>query len=149
MDKSEYLEILQQTKKHQSAQLFKIQSVIGKILPRNSLDFLKIEDGDMGKLLYENKEQTLRVLGSIFYEELESIHRTWCDEFMKIYYIYFNSEKQGLIASIFNKKEVVAFDIDKALAYYDDLEQTTQEMAQSIDKIYKRLNALPNSKFEN
>lgn len=148
MKKNDYIDALKKVKRNQHSKLSAIQQVIEKALPPNSLHSLQKEDGSLGGMLYASKEQTQTILGGIFYDELESLHTRWCEEYTKIYLFLNGQQKQGLISSVFHKKQITDFDRDKVLAYNDDLANTTEDISKIIDKALMRITALLDSKFE-
>ena len=98
-----------------------------------------------GEWFYQN-EILQKNLGSILYDKLYNLHSSWHIQYKKIYDIYFGDNK-SLFKKFFNKKPS-SMDIDKALAYFDDLKSINSELLHTLEVSQRRLSALSETKFE-
>lgn len=96
-----------------------------------------------GKWLYDGDLQKI-ILGPQIYERLENTHALWHQTYAKIYNLLF-PEKKG-IGKFFGGKPK-SQDLDKAKAYYDDLQQLTDKLMRELEVAQKRVQALSESKF--
>lgn len=96
-----------------------------------------------GKWFYGSDLAKL-ILGPQIYDRLEETHAQWHQIYAKIYTLLF--PKKGVIGKLFQSKPK-AQDIDRAKAYYDDLQQLTDKLVRELEVAQKRAQALSESKF--
>jgi len=96
-----------------------------------------------GKWFYSSDLAKI-ILGPQIYEKLEQTHAQWHQIYAKVYNLLF--PKKGLLGKIFQGKPKPQ-DIDKAKAYYDDLQQLTNELVHKLEVAQKRAQALSETKF--
>jgi len=95
-------------------------------------------------------EQNLNLyLGLQLYEKIDALHTSWHHQYTKIYHIYFQDEKKskGIFGKFF-KQKIPQLEIDKAKAYFDDLQSITEELLKQLQVARRRINALSDAKFK-
>lgn len=85
------------------------------------------------------------ILGPQIYDRLEKTHAQWHQTYAKIYNLLF--PKKGGLGKFFQSSKPKEQDIDKAKAYYDDLQQLTNKLIHELEVAQKRAQALSESKF--
>lgn len=101
-----------------------------------------------GKWLYSPEYKVKDILGLIFYEKMDMLHKKWHKEYIKIYRIFEKKEKKTFFSKIIGSNKIKKMDIDKAKAYYADLSITSDNLIIEIDKSHRRFLALSDSSFE-
>ena len=99
-----------------------------------------------GKWFY-SEGQILNSLSSIPSKEIDSIeelHSKLHDEYLKIFNIYFNKVKAGLLCKIFGLKRRNVTDEEHRLArdFYDSLEIISKDLLKEINILEKKLIAV-------
>jgi mevalonate kinase len=82
-------------------------------------------------------------------EEIESIHFKLHDVYLKIYKIYYDTEKKGFFEKMFGKKKKVSEE-DKLLAkkYYDEMDLISQNLVKALNTMERRINVVNDAEIE-
>ncbi len=81
--------------------------------------------------------------------KIESLHFNLHDVYMNIFNIYFNKPKSGFFAKLFgSKKSLNDYEIDKAKQYYANLELISKELLEEINRLERRLIAVPDERIQ-
>ncbi|MEA1918741.1 MAG: hypothetical protein U9N52_02785 [Campylobacterota bacterium] len=75
--------------------------------------------------------------------EITLLHEQWHEEYAKIYAIHYpEGKKKGLLGKLFKKKkELTPMELEKAKAYYNDLQNTSALLIKKLDSLIRRVNA--------
>jgi len=80
--------------------------------------------------------------------KIERLHFDLHDVYMNIFKIYFNKPKDGFFAKLFGKKNTVSeHESNKAFEYYTRLESISTELLDEINRLERRLIAVPEDKI--
>jgi hypothetical protein len=80
---------------------------------------------------------------------IEKLHFELHDIYFHIFHIYFNKPKKGLLAKLFGqKKDVTAAELNMAKDYYAKLELVSEKLLDEINRLERRLIAVPDDKTE-
>lgn len=83
--------------------------------------------------------------------KIESLHFQLHDTYLKIFSVYFGKAKGGFFAKILGikKKSVNEHEKKAAATYYNDLEMISKELVNEINRLERRLLAVPEDKIKN
>ena len=140
--KSEFIDSLLEVKKYHQRQTRKIKLLMIDVQVEGIAPINK-KESFVGQWFYE-QPLSREYLGSQLYEQLEMLHTQWHMHYAKIYQIFF--KKSGFFKKLSQQKPS-EFELDKAKAYYGDLEIVSEEFLSTISTCEKRLHALSESKF--
>ncbi len=143
MTKQECIHFLKQTQRSYNTHMSSIKYSEKQNFSGYKPLILNKEKSLAGKLLYENIKATKNIIGTIFYDELESLHSEWCEEYNKISNVYLKNTKKSFLFG----KRIDPMSKDKIKAYLDDLIHTTEQIMVILNKILTRVHALSDSKF--
>jgi hypothetical protein len=93
MNKDETLEAIQKARLSHETQMAKIKSVINGDEVKDPTAVLKTEC-EFGKWLYDDNNHVQKILGSQFYNNIETLHSRWHTEYTKIFNIFFKNRKK-------------------------------------------------------
>ncbi len=97
----------------------------------------------------QNAQQLKDILGAQLFEKLDLHHEQWHSEYKKIYDILFkNMKKTGFLSKVLKKDKIDEMALDRAKAYYKELEMSTEAMLRVADAATRRILALSDSKFD-
>jgi len=81
-------------------------------------------------------------------QKIERLHFQLHDIYLKIFTIYFSKEKGGFFSKLFGKKKSISDqDIISAKRHYDDLEKVSVELLDEINRLERRLVAVPQERI--
>ena len=81
--------------------------------------------------------------------KIERLHFNLHDVYMNIFNIYFNKPKGGFFSKLFGKKTTIEdYEVDKAKQYYANLEIISQELLEEINRLERRLIAVPEERIK-
>ena len=144
MKKEDCLKSLENIIKFQKNQMKNIYLVIYTNKSDTELTSKSHFECQIGKWLYSSHAK--EIFGPQTFEKLEQKHIEWHKIYQKIYDMLF-SNKKGLLLKIFSKSKLSPMDEDRVKAYYDELENISNEFLQIIESAKKRVNAMSESKF--
>jgi len=146
MNKEKTIEAIVNARKAHENQMKKIESLLKGKEVDNPTAVLKTECA-FGKWLYDENSHLKEILGSIFYNNLESLHARWHIEYLRVFEIFFKPKKKGFFSKAFGSNKIDEMEFDKAKLYYSELETTTSELLKVITSSQRRLEALREEKF--
>jgi hypothetical protein len=140
--KNSIVENIQKAKESHLSQLHYIQLLVKGI----TLDEKKIYKNQyeciFGQWLFGEGEKLKEKVENSGIEEIERLHASWHDEYLKIFQIYF-TKKAGFFAKFLgNSAEISPMQTDKAKLYLSELEQTTAQLIKKLDSLMRKINAL-------
>ena len=97
MTKQECIHFLKQTQRSYNTHMSSIKYSEKQNFSGYKPLILNKEKSLAGKLLYENIKATKNIIGTIFYDELESLHSEWCEEYNKISNVYLKNTKKSFL----------------------------------------------------
>jgi len=147
MVKQEMLEALEDAKKAHLQQMQKIEDAMdGKQIDKPTA--LSKKECEFGSWFYANEKEMRNILGSQLFERVDKGHETWHKEYLPIYNILFKENaKAGLFSKFFGSGKIDTLAIDKAKAYYVELQQASGELLKALESATRRVSALPDTKF--
>ena len=77
---------------------------------------------------------------------IENLHFKLHDVYLQIYKIYFK-EKQGFFAKLFKPSKVSDLEHEKAERLYDEMEHISKQLLEEINRLERRLIAIPEEKI--
>lgn len=83
-------------------------------------------------------------------QSIEKLHFDLHDQYLKIFNIYFSQEKKGgFFAKLFGfkKKEISKTEQELSETYYKDMEEISKQLLEEINRLERRLIAIPESKI--
>jgi hypothetical protein len=146
MDKAQSLEAIKNARKAHELQMKKIVALINGEAVENPTAVNKTQC-DFGKWFYADNGRLPKLLGALFYNELEVMHARWHSEYVRIFEIFFQNKKQGFFSKMIGTSKVSDMDLDRAKLYYSELEATTTELLKALAVSERRLGALNESLF--
>lgn len=146
MDKAQSLEAIQNARRAHELQMKKIVAVINGEKVDNPTAVNKTQC-DFGKWFYAEDGRLPKLLGALFYNELEVLHAKWHMEYVRLFEIFFQNKKQGFFSKVLGTNKVSDMDLDRAKLYYSELETTTNELLKALGVSERRLGALNESLF--
>lgn len=147
MTKSQTLEAIEKARLAHIEQMKKIDLMLRGMSVENPTSVSKMQCA-FGKWLYgEQKDFIVSILGLQFYEELDRAHEAWHVEYAKIYALLIPKKREGFFAKVFQKSSIDTLTIDKAKAYYVDLEANTKQLLKMLEKSQRRMMATSEAKF--
>ncbi|MDD2790829.1 MAG: CZB domain-containing protein [Sulfurimonas sp.] len=146
MDKAQSLEAIKNARKAHELQMKKIVALINGEEVENPTAVNKTQC-DFGKWFYAEDGHLPKLLGALFYNELEVMHARWHMEYVRIFEIFFQNKKQGFFSKMIGVNRVSNMDLDRAKLYYSELEATTNELLKALAVSERRLGALNESLF--
>ena len=147
MHKKKALEDISQAKNALVVQMGKMEDLLNGMDVPNPIAAAK-EKCEFGKWLYSYDNHIHDILGDQFYTRLELLHKKWFVDYMKIFDMFVHEDEKTFLSKLLNGGNISSLDLDKAKLYFIELQETTQELLQSLEKSERRLNALNKSKFE-
>ncbi|NPA65411.1 MAG: hypothetical protein GXO11_00870 [Epsilonproteobacteria bacterium] len=143
-DKAKYLQDFQNMKKTHEQQVLQLEFLLQN---NRSHEEIEKEDAFCNFNVWALDNPMLeKLLGVQIYQKLITTHAQWHTYYKKILQILFEENRTGLLRKLFSSKPSPQA-IDKAKAYFDDLQQATKELDHAIAVCERRLNALNESKF--
>ena len=146
MDKIQTLEAIENARNSHLSQMEKITAVINGEKVNNPTAVSKTQC-TFGKWLYSDENNLKHILGALFYNNLETMHAKWHNEYVKLFDIFFKDEKKGFFSKLVGANKIDPMDVDKAKLYFSELESTTAELLKILASCERRITALSESKF--
>ncbi len=145
MNKQDTLDSIRNAVNAHKIQMEKIKKAIDGYSVENPTAVKKTEC-DFGIWIYDKDSNLRNILGSLFYDKIESFHTQWHDEYMNLYQVLFKKEDKGFFAKFITPK-VDEMELDKAKLYYSEILLTTSELLKALAIAERRIEALQESKF--
>ncbi len=123
MNKIQTLEAIVDARNFHLYEMEKIALVIGGEKIDNPTAVSKTKCA-FGQWLYADENQLKKILGALFYNNLELIHAQWHNEYINIFKIFFKDEKKSFFSKLIGAK-VDDMEIDKAKLYFRELDNTS------------------------
>lgn len=102
-----------------------------------------------GQWFYSDGQRIAMMAGMDCIGEIGKKHQELHDEYVKIFKIYFGDAHKSFFSKLFNlKKHVSEAEQDIAKEYYNTLKEISEELLKLIDKLERRVSALPQTAFE-
>ncbi len=146
MNKEQTLEAINRAKIAHMTQMEKIKAAIDGEKVNNPTAVVKTAC-DFGKWIYSEESHLKKILGSLFYDNLEVTHGKWHSEYVSLFNILFKDEKKGFFSKFIGSSAIDEMEMDKAKLYYSELEATTAELLRIISSCERRVNAMNELKF--
>ena len=147
MNKNETLESIQKARIAHETQMQKIDALLNGEKVDNPTAVVKTECA-FGQWLYAKDSNLKKILGALFYSNIETIHAKWHSEYIRLFNIFFKDEKKkGFFSKMLGGTKVDGMDMDKAELYYSELKSTTKQLLKVLDTCERRIQALNESKF--
>jgi len=147
MNKKKSVEAILKVREHHVDQMVNIKKLVNGRDVDVLIPVAKTEC-KFGKWIYEPKNRVKDILGLMFYDKIVALHGKWHEEYIKIYTVFQKKEKKSFLSKITGSNKIKMMDIDKAKAYYADLEITSENLLIELDKSHRRFLALSNASFE-
>ncbi len=146
MDKTQTLQAIENARNAHIAQMDKLTAAINgeKVDDPTSVSQRKCA---FGKWLYADESDLKFVLGSLFYNNLESMHAKWHNEYSKLFDIFFKDQKKGFFSKLIGSSKISDMEIDKARLYFSELEITTSELLKILASCERKVTATNEGKF--
>jgi hypothetical protein len=82
-------------------------------------------------------------------EKIETLHFQLHDTYLKIFSVYFSNKQSGFFAKLFGikKRTINEHEKNAALTYYDDMEVVSKNLIDEINRLERRLIAMPEDKI--
>jgi hypothetical protein len=146
MDKSTSLAALENARKSHEVQMAKIEALINGKEVENPTAVAKTQC-EFGKWLYNQDNHVKEILGTQFYEEIETLHGKWHNEYLRVFEIFFKDKKPSFFSILTGGSKIKVMDLDKAKFYHSELKVTTSLLLKVLASSQRRISALSDSKF--
>ena len=146
MDKVQTLKAIEDARNAHIAQMQKIDNWMNSQKVDNPTAVLKTECS-FGLWLYKEENRVEDILGNQFYEKIDILHAKWHEEYARVYKIFYKEKKTGFFAKFKKEEEIDSLALDKAKLYYQELQETTEQLLKVIAASHRRIEALSDSKF--
>ncbi|MBU0633142.1 CZB domain-containing protein [bacterium] len=149
MDKNEALEHLRDAKKAHLKWLQRAKALISNIPVEKDAIPVDYTECAFGQWFYSEGQEIALMPGMDSIGEIGKKHEELHDEYIKIFKIYFGDANKTLFSKLFNlRKKVTDAEQDVARRYYSNLKDISDELLKHIEKLERRINALPQSAFD-
>jgi hypothetical protein len=101
-----------------------------------------------GGWLYDNEKWLKRLFGIPAIDEIEKLHTMWHNENRKIYALYDKGRKRGILGRVFSSGSITEADMDRAKAYYADMQKISADLEKRMKLLLKRATSMPQSEYE-
>lgn len=103
---------------------------------------------NFGLWFYGEGQQLGMMPGMDCLKEIEMLHFELHDVYMKIFKIYFSEEDRSFLSKLFGtRKKVSELNQEVAKDYYNQLKSISDKLVSTIERLERRLFALPESSF--
>jgi len=148
MTKEETIEQLQNAKKAHVKWVQRAKALIDGVPVQKEAIPVDCTECKFGQWFYGEGQKLNAIPGMDVLKEIETLHFDLHDTYLKIFKIYFGEVNRSFFSKIFNIKTKISDD-DKEIAkeYYDKLLEISKQLLETIDRLERRLNAIPSSSF--
>lgn len=149
MDKNEILDHLRNAKKAHLKWLQRAKALISNIPVEKDAIPLDYTECMFGQWFYSDGQEIAMMPGMDCIGQIGTKHQELHDEYMKIFQIYFGETNKSFFSKLFNlRKKVSEAEQDTARQYYENLKNISDELLKHIEKLERRISALPPSAFD-
>lgn len=147
MTKQAMLDAIEKAKKTHLEQMHKIEAVINGEHVENPTALSK-KECECGVWFYAHENEMKEILGVQLFDRLDKHHEEWHHEYLNIYNLFFKEDKKtGLFSKILGRNKVDTLTLDKACAYFVELQKATQNLLKASESATRRVSALQETKF--
>jgi len=148
MNKEETIEQLHSAKKAHVKWVQRAKALIEGIPVQKEAIPVDCTECKFGQWFYGEGQKLNAIPGMDVLKEIETLHFDLHETYMKIFKIYFGEVNRSFFSKIFNVKTKIS-DHDREIAkeYYDKLLAISKQLLETIDRLERRLNAIPSSSF--
>lgn len=102
-----------------------------------------------GQWFYSDAQGLKAIPGMDILKVIEEEHTSLHDTYAKIFTIYFTSEELSFLSKLLGKKKKIPqADQEMAVEYFTELQAISAKLIAAIDKLERRISALPTSSFD-
>ncbi len=102
-----------------------------------------------GKWFYSDAQGLKAIPGMDILKVIEEEHTSLHDMYAKIFTIYFTREELSFLSKLFGKKKKIPqADQEMAVEHFSELQAISVKLLAAIDKLERRISALPASSFD-
>jgi hypothetical protein len=102
-----------------------------------------------GQWFYSDAQGLKAIPGMDILKVIEEEHTSLHNMYAKIFTIYFTSEELSFLSKLFGKKKKIPqADQEMAVEYFTELQAISVKLLAAIDKLERRISALPLSSFD-
>ncbi len=150
MTKEETLTQLRNAKKAHIAWVQRAHALIEGLSVEKEFIPLQCTDCKFGLWFYEEGQMLGMMPNMDCLKEIETLHFELHDIYMKIFKIYFSDEDRSLLSKLFkSRKKVTSLNQEIASDYYQKLKGVSEKLLLVIERLERRIFALPESHFSN
>ena len=149
MDKSNALEHLRNAKKAHLKWVQRAKALVSNIPVEKDAIPMDYTECMFGQWFYSEGQEIALMPGMDCIGQIGSKHQELHDEYLKIFKIYFGEANKSFFSKLFNlKKHVGETEQEIARQYYENLKLISDDLLKLIEKLERRVSALPESAFE-
>ena len=149
MDKNEVLDHLRNAKKAHLKWIQRAKALISNIPVEKDAIPMDYTECMFGQWFYSDGQEIALMPGMDCISQIGTKHQELHDEYIKIFKIYFGDANKSFFSKLFNlKKKVSETEQDIARQYYENLKHISDELLKHIEKLERRISALPQSAFD-
>ena len=147
MNKETFLSAIADAIKAHKSQMKKIENALDGDIIENPTAPEKTKCA-FGHWLYDTDNHVKEIIGAQFFIEIETIHTKWHSEYLRVFNILFRFEKKvGFFSKLLSKNKIDEMELDKAKAYYAELQETTKQLLKIMEASQRRVDAMHEAKF--
>jgi hypothetical protein len=148
MDKVNALEHLRNAKKAHLKWLQRAKALISNIPVEKDAIPMDYTECMFGQWFYSEGQELALMPGMDCIGSIGSKHQELHDEYLKIFKIYFGEANKSFFSKLFNlKKKVGETEQEIARQYYENLKLISDDLLKLIERLERRISALPETAF--
>ena len=148
MDKNGLLEHLRNAKKAHLKWLQRAKALISNIPVEKDAIPVDYTECMFGQWFYSEGQEVALMPGMDCVAQIGLKHQELHDEYLKIFKIYFGEANKSFFSKLFNlKKKISESEQEIARQYYDNLKLISDDLLKLIEKLERRISALPENAF--
>jgi len=149
MNKEETIEQLHSAKKAHIKWVQRAKALIEGIPVEKDAIPVDCTECKFGQWFYGEGQKLNAMPGMDILKEIETLHFNLHDVYMKIFKVYFGEVNRSFFSKIFSVKNKIS-ESDKEIAkdYYQQLLIISNQLLETIDRLERRLLAIPASSFK-
>ena len=150
MDKQEALDHLRNAKKSHLKWLQRAQALISNFPIEKDAIPIDYTECKFGQWFYSDAQHIALMPGMDCISDIGKKHQSLHEEYIKIFAIYFGEHNKSFFSKLFNlRKHVSPTEQEIAKGHYENLKLISDELLTYIEKLERRISALPQSSFQN